>query len=301
MPNSASVAIIDTHQHLWDLTRFQLPWLAEVPNLNRNFGSGDYAEAAAELGIEQTVYMEVDVEPAQQAAEAEYVGELCRDPHQSMAAAVIAGRPAAEDFARYLDRFRDNPYVKGVRQILHSDEHPPGECLTQEFVRGMQALGERGLSFDLCMRPGELADAVELARQCPDTQFILDHCGNGDPRAFRPQPPTSQGEPWHQADSWRRDIDALAGLPNVVCKISGIVVRAWPGWTADDLAPIVLHCLEAFGPNRVVFGGDWPVCTLVATLREWVAALREIVRDRNSEEQRKLWHENAARLYGLPQ
>jgi len=118
-------------------------------------------------------------------------------------------------------------------------------------------------------------------------QFILDHCGNANVQS----PDLSQ---------WRRDIAAVAERPNVACKISGIVASAKPGaWTAGDLAPIVQHCAEVFGPDRLVFGGDWPVCTLAATLRQWVTALRQIVAAWSEERQRKLFHDNAIRVYGL--
>jgi L-fuconolactonase len=106
-------------------------------------------------------------------------------------------------------------------------------------------------------------------------------------------------EPDHDADAWRRDIDRLAAEENVVCKISGIVARVPKEWSADDLAPIVNHCLDAFGPSRVLFGSDWPVCLNGAPLAAWVAALRTIIASRAEEEQRQLLFDNAARLYRL--
>jgi L-fuconolactonase len=188
-----------------------------------------------------------------------------------------------------------------VRQVLHADQAPRGLCLEPTFLASLRLLGELGMSFDLCMRPAELEDAALVAERCPDTRFILDHCGNADPKAFLPKSRLAPDEsPWHDPDQWRRDIDRLAKRPNVACKISGIVARApAAGWSADDLAPIVRQCLDAFGPDRVVFGGDWPVCTLRASLREWVEALRAIVSDRDEADQRKLFFANAARMYGL--
>src|SRR5207247_2541533 len=92
---------------------------------------------------------------------------------------VISGRPASDGFAKYLAPYRRLDLVKGVRQVLHGESTPAGYCLAPEFVRGVRLLGEWGKSFDLCMRPGELLDAAKLIDQCPDTRFILDHCGNG--------------------------------------------------------------------------------------------------------------------------
>jgi predicted TIM-barrel fold metal-dependent hydrolase len=288
-------AILDTHQHLWDLDRFRLPWLKKAPSLAKSFRPEDYRTATAELGkianlpakIVKTVYMEVDVEPTQQVAEAEYVLGLCRRADTPTAAAVVSGRPASAAFADYLARFKDSAYVKGIRQVLHVDETPPGYCLEKDFVRGIRLLGERGLSFDLCMRAKELPDAAKLIDTCPDTRFILDHCGNADVRA-------------KDRSQWEKDIAAVAKRKNVVCKVSGIVASAKPGkWTAEDLAPIVKRTLEVFGPDRVMFGGDWPVCTLAASFRQWVEALASIVAGRPAAEQCKLFHDNAARFYGL--
>jgi predicted TIM-barrel fold metal-dependent hydrolase len=232
--------------------------------------------------------MEVDVDPAQQDAEADYVLDLCRRPRTRLAGAVISGRPASDRFRQNILRFKDNHHLKGVRQVLHATTTPPGYCLSPAFIKGIQFLGELGMSYDLCLRPGELLDGARLIDACPGTQFILDHCGNANVQA----PDRSQ---------WQRDMAAVARRKNVVCKVSGIVASARPkSWTADDLAPIVRHTLEVFGPDRVMFGGDWPVCTLAATLRQWVEALQAIVRERKVEEQRKLFHDNAVKIYRLP-
>ena len=292
------IPIIDTHQHLWDLSRFRLPWLDEVEPLNRSFLPADYAAAAEGCGVERTVYMEVDVAPEQIAAEVDHVGQLCADPADPMAAAVVSGRPAEPGFADWVGRLRDEPHVRGVRRILHADA-PPGACLQDAFVNGVRQLGDTGLSFDLCLRPGELADAVSLAGRCPGTLLILDHCGNADPNIVAGAAGPEEGPFAHTAAQWRDGISALGQQPNVVCKISGIVARAAEGWSPELLAPTVDHCLDAFPPDRVVFGGDWPVCTLGASLGEWVGALRRIIAPRSEEDQRALLHDNAARLYRL--
>jgi predicted TIM-barrel fold metal-dependent hydrolase len=293
--DAAFFPILDTHQHLWDLDRFRLPWLKKVPALAKSYRPDDYRAATAELGkiaglparVVKAVYMEVDVDPTQQVAEADYVLGLCRRADTPTAAAVISGRPASADFADYLDHFKGSAYLKGVRQVLHVDETPPGYCLEKDFIRGIRLLGERGLSFDLCMRAKELPDAAKLIDACPGTRFILDHCGNADVQA-------------KDHSQWEKDIAAVAKRKNVVGKVSGIVASAKPGqWTADELAPIVKHTLEVFGPDRVMFGGDWPVCTPAASYRQWVEALASIVAARPVAEQRKLFHDNAARFYGL--
>jgi predicted TIM-barrel fold metal-dependent hydrolase len=281
------IAIIDTHQHLWDLTLFRLPWQKQNPKLARSFVTRDYLEATAGLNVVKSVYMEVDVDPSQQPAEADYVIAICQRGDTPMAAAVISGRPAEGGFRDYISRYRQSPFIKGVRQVLHVPETPPGYCLDERFVAGIRLLGSLGLSFDLCMRASDLGDAVKLIDACPDTRFILDHCGNA-----------SVGT--KDLGPWRKDIEAVARRKNVICKVSGIVASAAPGpWTADDLAPIINHVLDTFGPDRVMFGGDWPVCTLAATYRQWVEALQSIVRTRSDADQRKLFHDNAAAFYSI--
>jgi L-fuconolactonase len=293
--------IIDCHQHLWDLTKFRLPWLAGDGPLNRSFVMRDYLAAIEGTGITKAVYMEVDVDPPQQQAEVDHLTEICNSGKAPTIAAVVSGRPASEGFQDYLRQFKDNTRIKGIRRVLHGGQTPAGYCLEDAFVRGIRQLGEVGLSFDLCMRPAELSDGVKLAEKCPDARFIVDHCGNGDPKAFFPPGDSRLADknPEHDAAAWQRSIELLAGRPNVICKISGIVARVPRQWSAEDLAPVVNHCLDAFGPKRVVFGSDWPVCLLGAPLAEWVKALRQIIASRPAAEQHKLLSENAERYYSL--
>jgi L-fuconolactonase len=287
--------IIDTHQHLWDLEQFTLPWLGNEGPLARSFVTKDYLAAIDGLNIVQAVYMEVDVTPAQHVKEAEYVLQLTTNPRNLTAAAVIGGRPGEEGFAAYVARFKDEPKVTGVRQVLHGAGTPAGYCLGKEFVAGVRKLGELGKTFDLCMRPAELGDAEKLVRACPDTRFVLDHCGNGSIAMFQRATRDEKA-----IDRYRRDIDALAAHERVMCKISGIVAQlAGKEWSAADLAPVINTCLDAFGPERVLFASDWPVCTLGMSLVEWVEALREIVAERPAADQRRLFHDNARKFYGL--
>ncbi len=290
--------IIDTHQHLWNLEQFRLAWLQDAPAvLSRSFVTTDYVQATQGLQVVKAVYMEVDVVPEQQLQEAEHVLGLCQSEEHPTVGAVISGRPGSESFADYVERFRDNPFIKGVRRVLHVSAAPAGHCLTERFVASIRLLGEMGKSFDLCMRPTELEDASKLVDRCPETRFILDHCGNADPKAFLDNPP----EPaLHDAERWRRDIGRLAKQSNVVCKISGIIARAPQGVPhAETLAPVIDHCLDEFGPDRVVFGGDWPVCLLGASYEAWVESLKQVISHRSEQDQRKLLHDNAARIYRL--
>ena len=173
--------------------------------------------------------------------------------------------------------------------------------MPDDLVRGLRLLGEWGMCFDLCVPPTALADGARLIGCCPETRFVLDHCGNGDPKAFRfgKRYADSKLGPTHDPEQWRRDMQQIARHKNVVCKISGIVSQLVPGkWTPDDLAPIVNDCLDTFGPERVMFAGDWPVYP-GASLRPWVEALKAIVGHRSPADQHRLFHDNAVRFYGL--
>lgn len=280
--------IVDTHQHLWDLDRLSVPWLAaEDSVLQRSHVTSDYLTATAGLDLAASIYMEVDAEPSQHELEVAYITEVCERQDTPTVAAVVAARPDDPGFRDYLEGLRNNPYVKGVRRILHVDETPAGHCLSEAFIAGVRLLGERGLCFDICIRPGELNDAARLIELCPETRFVLDHSGNPDVG-------------WQDFDAWRAALGKVATHDNVVCKVSGFIKTAAKGaWTAENLAPIVDHVFDAFGPRRVLFASDWPVCTLTVTLREWVEALQTIVATRPLEEQECLFHQNAERFYGL--
>src|ERR1043166_4196799 len=169
---SKTPLIIDTHQHLWDVTKQKLPWLSGAPPvLNQSYRTEEYRTATDGLNI-RAVYMEVDVAPEQHVAEAELVLDLARSGKNQTIAAVIGGRVASPAFGDYLRRFKGNPLVKGVRQVLHVPETPSGYCLQEDFIRGVRLLGEQGMSFDLCMRPTDVTDAARLVAQCPGTRFV---------------------------------------------------------------------------------------------------------------------------------
>lgn len=283
--------IIDTHQHLWDLSKFTLPWHAveDVPALRRSFVMSDYLEATKGLNVVKTVYMEVDVAPEQQVAEADYVTDLCQRDDNPMKAAVVSGRPGTPGFEPYARKLAQNKFIKGIRQVLHGPSTPSGYFLQPKFVESIQLLGELGLSFDLCLRSGEVIDAVKLVDQCPKTRFIVDHCGN--------MSVTSTDK--DARAKWLDGMKQMAARKNTVCKISGIIVTANKDWKPEDLAPNINDTMNTFGEDRIMFAGDWPVCTLKASFAQWVGALKQIVKDRPIEFQKKLFHDNAAKFYGI--
>jgi L-fuconolactonase len=295
-PEAPHSRIIDAHQHLWDLEQLHLPWLQKAdPKIAKSFSPADYRAATEGLPI-RAVYMEVAVAEDQLDWEARLLQELIQSQSTQTFAAVLSGRPASPDFADYLERCMDKGMLKGIRRILHDPETPRGTCLEADFLKGIRLLGEKKLTFDVCIRPRELRDVVTLATECPDTQFVLDHCGNADSKAFQANP---AAKPAHTAVEWQKSMEAIAKRPNVACKISGVVEPMSAGWTPEDLAPVVNHCLDTFGSDRVLFSSNWPVCLLGGTLRQWVDALAKITASRPATDRAKLWADNASRIYGL--
>lgn len=295
--NDEALPIIDTHQHLWDLSKLPLTWVKNAAILNRSFLASDYAEATRGLNIVKTVYMEVAAEPDWKQAEAEQVLAVCREGKTVTAAAVIGGVVDSDGFRAYILRFKGERHLKGVRQILKPAKDGTLRA-SDSLITGVRLLGELGLCFDLCLPPAFLEEGVRLVDACAGTRIVVDHCGNADPAAFRPK--RSGDTPTHDADAWRRGMEALAKRRNTICKISGIISRAEKGRPMiEQLAPIVNHCLDVFGPERVVFGGDWPVCLRGGSVRQWVETLRAIVAGRPIDQRRKLFYDNAAAFYQL--
>lgn len=277
--------IVDAHQHLWDPARNRLSWLRSVPPLDRRFGLDDYARATAGAGIVASVYLETDVDEPEMLAEARHALALAEAPENRIAGVVAAGRPEFDGFGAWLEQIAHHPMLKGLRRVLHTQPDGLGE--TPRFAQNVRALAAFGLSFDVCVRADQLPTALYLARECPDVTLVLDHCGN--PRVRE-----------RELDPWRGRMRELSRHPNVVCKISGIVVNAdREHWSAADLRPYVEHCIECFGWDRVLFGSDWPVCTLAAPLTRWLAALAEIVGGESEDRIDRLFFANAARIYRL--
>jgi predicted TIM-barrel fold metal-dependent hydrolase len=272
--------ILDTHLHLIYLDRLTYAWLAGVPALNRQWDSDSYWAEAGKLGIESALHMEVDVPPRQIDDENALVLGLDR----RVIGAISNARPEEIDFPMHLERLVAEPRIRGIRRLLQAD--PDDLSRGQVFRDNLKRLAAHGLTFDICVQPAQLGVARELVAACPDVQFVLDHCGN---------PPIASGD----LAAWRKDISAIAALPNVAGKVSGIVNHARPGWTADDLRPVVEHMIESFGWDRVVWGSDRPVLTLNGTLTQWVTAARAIVASASHDEQAALFHRNAERIYGV--
>ena len=279
--------LVDAHVHLWNPQQFRMPWLDHEPALNKPFGLAEYPRQSAGRTITDMVYVEVGVAPHYALLEAQWVASLAA--HDARLQGIVAAAPVEHgDRTRsYLTALHAiSPLIKGVRRNLQ-DEPDLTFCLQPNFVHGVQLVAEYGFSFDICIRHHQLPMVVALVRQSPDTRFMLDHLGK-------------PGIKDHILDPWRTHLAQLAALPNVWCKISGLVTEADPRrWTLDDLAPYIAHALDVFGEDRVVFGGDWPVLLPSSSYDRWLETLASLTRSLSPEAQRKLWIENARHFYRL--
>ena len=277
---------IDAHQHFWRYRPADYPWIGEgMERLARDHLPADLAPLAAAEGIDGTVA----VQARQTLAESRWLLEL------AAAAPLVRGvvgwvdlrsPQVASDLAELsaADRF------VGVRHVVQ-DEPDPRFLLGDAFVRGLRHLHEFGLTYDLLLYPQQLPAAVELVRLLPEQPFVLDHIA---------KPRIAQWQSAAERADWRRDIEALAAVPGVCCKLSGLVTEAaWRSWRPEDFAPYLDVVVEAFGPGRLMFGSDWPVCTLAAEYAAVAGLVRDRVATLSATERDAVFGGTASRFYGL--
>lgn len=275
--------LFDTHVHLINRQRLSYPWLADTPALNADATYQDYARHCRQLGIAGSLHMEVDVAESDMENESTYIKELIDRPDSQLLGAIAACRPESKDFPAYLDRQNARPWIKGFRRVLHVVDDEVSR--SARFRQHVALLSNTNYVFDICARADQLPIMAELIDACPNVQFVLDHCG---------VPNVKDAE----IDPWRSSISAIAERPNVVGKISGVVAYGnGINWCLDDIRPFVEHTYEVFGPDRVVWGSDSPVCTLGGSLASWVAATRQLFAEVSPQERNAFYVANAQRIW----
>lgn len=278
---------IDTHQHLIYRERLGYGWTADIPELKAgDFSVEDYRALTAGLGVAATVFMEVGVDDADYRAEARMVAGMIAAGGTGIVAQIASCRPETDaGFVDWLDEC-EGLSVAGLRRILHVV--PDGMSQTDMFRRNLREIGQRGLVFDMNFLARQLDIAEALARACDEQVLVLDHCGVPDiaAGAFGP---------------WAKGIDALAALPHVQCKLSGISAYCAPGTaTAVMMQPWVEHILDRFGADRIVWGSDWPVVNLGCGLPDWIAMTRGFLSRLSQAEGAAIASGTARRVYRLP-
>lgn len=278
--------IIDAHVHLWNPQQLPIPWLTNLPTLNRPYDLPEYREQAADLPIAGIVYVEVDVAPQFALLEARQVVALAAQDARLQGIVATAPVQYGAQTRPYLDALRElGPRIRGVRRNIQDED--AAYCLQPAFIQGVQLLADYGYSFDICIHHEQMAAVTALVQQCPAVTFILDHLGKPNIRE-------------HVLDPWRHDIAQLAALPNVACKVSGLLTEADPQhWQRADVTPYVEHAITVFGPQRILFGGDWPVMLQAATYAQWADTVAQLIATLPDDAQRDIWSENARRWYRL--
>lgn len=281
--------MIDTHVHLLEPDRFTYEWTKSFPTLSGQFDLSDYRNASHGSGIHAGVFVEVDCEES--ADEARYFCSLAEQPGSFIQAVVAAARPESPDFERNLEAIA-HPRLTGIRRVLHTQSDELSQA--SRFRENVSRLGGLGITFDLCVLQRQLPIALELVRACPHTTFILDHCGVPD--IAHNDAPVGEG-----FLGWHRAIRDLAAEPNVNGKISGISAYApAPLRNAQGLRPYTDTMLDAFGPTRLVWGGDWPVVNLGDGLLAWSAITRELFCGLTEAGRSQILIGNAKRIYRIP-
>ncbi len=279
--------IVDAHVHLYDPGAIAFPWMKDLPQLDRPHLPADFARRTAGVEVEAMVLVEVDAAAGEHMREAEWVAALAATEPRlcAMVASIPLEKGAA--VAADLDAYARNPIARGVRRLIQAHVDEPGWSLRDDFIAGIRLLPDYGFTFDLCFYHPQLAEVTELCRRCPEVDFVIDHIGKPGIRDGLLEP-------------WRRQMREIARLPNVMCKISGVVTEAdHAGWTEAEVTPYIAHAIECFGFDRVMFGGDWPVVELATTYQRWVALLDAIVAGASPVERRKLYRDNAIAFYRL--
>jgi L-fuconolactonase len=246
----------------------------------------DFDAARGAVDVDRIVFAEVAVDPGLHVREAAFVQQMAdADPRLAgmVAHAPVENGAAVEEDLAALAKFAT---LRGIRRLIET-EHDPGICLQPGFLEGVRRVGRHGLTFDTCVRHWGMVFAIELARRCPDVQFVLDHIG-------KPGIRYGLREPW-----WGQ-MRELAALPNVVVKISGVITEAdHAAWTPAQVKPYVAHTIECFGFDRCMFGSDWTVSEQTHRYPEWVRIVDEVVAGASVEGRRKLYRGTAARIYRL--
>ena len=276
--------IIDSHIHLLDQKRFGYAWAPTA--LKRDWTPDDLANAAKPYDIEGLVFVEVAVDTPQYLDEADWVDGLAKHDRRLMGAVVCLPLERGGEIKSEMARIAKLKTVRGVRRLIQGQSDPefvprPG------FLEAIRLLPKYNLSFDISVLHPQMPNTLAMMRRCHEVSFILDHIGKPGIKAGL-------------VDPWRAHLREMAALPNVVCKLSGVTTEAdHSAWTRDQLRPYIDHVIECFGPDRILYGGDWPVSELAGSYLQWLATLDWATAGFSPGDKRKLFRDNAVKAYRL--
>ena len=278
--------IVDAHHHLWDLDVRDQDWITDPPMgvLRRNFRAADLEAVAEANGVVRTVLVQTLTVP-------EETPEFLAVAEGSDLVGAVVGwtdltaPDVAESLARLAD-LRGGSWLRGIRHQVQGEPDPEWLC-RKDVWRGLTAVGRAGLVYELLTLPNQLPAARRTVAALPNVRFVVDHCS---------KPPIASGD----LAEWAELIRSLAAHDNVTCKVSGLVTEAdWDRWTVEDLRSCFEVVLDAFGPERLMFGSDWPVCLLAAEYADVVAAARDLTGELSEAEREMVFSGTAVEVYGL--
>ena len=278
--------VVDAHVHLYDPGVIRYGWMRGKPVLDRQRLMAQLDAARGPVEIEALIWIEVGADPGLHLEEASFVDGLARADRRIRAMVAHAPLERGAAVTPDLEKLAAHGLTRGIRRLLQ-DEPDDAFCLRPGFVEGVRLLPRFDLSFDICVYHRQLAGAVELVRRCPEVRFVLDHGGKPGIREGLMEP-------------WRTHIAELSALPNVWCKLSGLITEAdHASWTREQLRPYIDHLIESFGFERVMFGSDWPVSEQTHRYPEWVEIVDQALAGASEEQRRKLFRDNAIAFYRL--
>lgn len=279
--------IVDTHVHLYHPEAIDFLWMKGHPKLEQPYLPADFTRLTAGVAVDTMVFMEVDAAPGQHLAEAEWVEGL--KPTEPRLRGAVASAPLEKGEAARgdLEALAELSLTCGIRRLIERHADEPGWALQDSFVAGVKLLPEFGFPFDLCLFHHQLEEVTELCRRCPEVSFVIDHIAKPGIRDGLTEP-------------WRQHMREIARLPNVWCKISGVVTEAdHAAWRESEIIPYIAHAIECFGFDRVMFGGDWPVSELATSYGRWVEVVDQVVSGASEDEKRKLYRDTGLAFYNL--
>jgi L-fuconolactonase len=277
-------AVVDSHQHFWQLSQpFDHRWLdsPQLAPIRRDFLPANLKSLIRQAGVDRTILVQSQHEIGENA----WAFSLA-DENDFIAGVVAWLDLASPDCERQLEKLCQHPKFVGVRHLTHNE--PDDDFIVREdILRGLSVLEKHRIPFDLLFFPRHLRHTPMLARRFPELPFVLNHLGK----------PMIKDQ---RMDNWEADFRAAASYPNVYCKLSGMITEAdWRAWKPADLKPYIDIALSAFGPERCMFGSDWPVCELAVTYVKVYRALRQLLDPLSENEKAKIFGGTATSFYRL--
>jgi L-fuconolactonase len=277
----ANRTVIDAHHHLWRYSAIEYDWIDDrMAALRRDFLPAEFIDEFASAGIDGAV----TVQARQTLEETQWLLELA-SKHKEILGAVGWAPIASPDFETSLDALAANPKLVGLRHVVQAE--PEGFLDGADFNRGIRAIRETDLVYDLLIAEHQLAEAIRFVDRHPQQMFVLDHIA---------KPKIAAGE----IEPWRTRIQELSKRANVCCKVSGMVTEdSWSHWSIESLRPYLDTVVNAFGPDRLMAGSDWPVCLVATNYAQWWQLLRNHFADFSEDQRADIFGATATRIYNL--